>query len=45
MLEQIDVSTNLINAYDDTFAFARTADDVMTAITAGKVASLFGVEG
>ena len=44
-LEQIDVSFNLIEKYSDTFRHCRTADDVMEAIKAGKVASIFGLEG
>ncbi|CAD6569878.1 MAG: hypothetical protein TREMPRED_005494 [Tremellales sp. Tagirdzhanova-0007] len=39
-LEQIDVSFNLIEKYSDTFRHCRTADDVMEAIKAGKVAIL-----
>jgi len=31
--------------YSDTFQFARTADEVLDAVKAGKVASLLGVEG
>jgi membrane dipeptidase len=44
-LEQIDVSLNLIEKYDDTFQLCKTADDVMSAIGQGKVASLLGLEG
>jgi membrane dipeptidase len=44
-LEQIDVSLNLIEKYSDTFQHCRTADDIMAAVSAGKVASIFGVEG
>lgn len=44
-LEQIDVAINIMEKYSDTFAFCRTADEVMEAIKAGKVASLLGVEG
>ncbi|WVQ71085.1 hypothetical protein IAR50_000610 [Cryptococcus sp. DSM 104548] len=44
-LEQLDVANNIIERYSDTFAPARTADDVEAAWKAGKVASLFGLEG
>ncbi|AFR93712.1 membrane dipeptidase [Cryptococcus neoformans var. grubii H99] len=44
-LEQLDVSNNLISKYSDTFALARTADQVEWAIKHGKIASLFGLEG
>lgn len=44
-LEQLDVSNNLIAKYSDTFALARTADQVESAIKHGKIASLFGLEG
>lgn len=44
-LEQLDVSNNLISKYSDTFALARTADQVESAIKHGKIASLFGLEG
>ena len=44
-LEQIDVSMNLIEKYGETFAHCRTADEVVQAIAAGKVASIFGLEG
>ncbi|KAJ2916290.1 hypothetical protein MD484_g4099, partial [Candolleomyces efflorescens] len=44
-LEQIDVSKLLIAKYPDTFRLALTADDVESAITGGKIASLLGVEG
>jgi membrane dipeptidase len=44
-LEQIDVSINLIEKYSEDFQLCRTADDVEDAIRAGKVASLFGLEG
>ncbi|KAE8540179.1 hypothetical protein D1P53_004117 [Cryptococcus gattii VGV] len=44
-LEQLDVSNNLISKYSDTFAVARTADQVESAIKHGKIASLFGLEG
>lgn len=43
-LEQIDLTHNLINQYDD-FQLCTTADQVMEAVKAGKIASLLGVEG
>lgn len=39
------MSNNLISQYSDTFALARTADQVEWAIKHGKIASLFGLEG
>jgi membrane dipeptidase len=45
VLEQIDVSVNLIQKYSDDFQLCRTADEVEDAIRAGKIASLFGLEG
>jgi membrane dipeptidase len=44
-LEAVDVSLNLIQKYSDTFQLATTADEVLDAVKAGKVASLLGVEG
>ncbi|WVQ71086.1 hypothetical protein IAR50_000611 [Cryptococcus sp. DSM 104548] len=44
-LEQLDLANNLIDRYSDTFARARTADEVEAAWKQGKVASLFGLEG
>lgn len=44
-LEQIDCVHRLIARYPDTFAFARTADDVRAAWADGKIASLMGAEG
>jgi len=44
-LEQIDVARLLIDKYPNTFAFARSSDDIKIAITQGKIASLLGVEG
>ena len=43
-LEQIDLTNNLINQYDD-FQLCTTADQAMDTIKAGKIASLLGVEG
>lgn len=39
------MSNNLISQYSDTFALARTADQIEWAIKHGKIASLFGLEG
>jgi membrane dipeptidase len=44
-LEQIDVIHRMIRSYPDDFTFATTADDVVKARKAGKIASLIGVEG
>ncbi|EIW72733.1 hypothetical protein TREMEDRAFT_67030 [Tremella mesenterica DSM 1558] len=44
-LEQIDLSVNLIEKHSSDYALCRTADDVMAAIRAGKIASLLGMEG
>jgi membrane dipeptidase len=44
-LEQIDTIHRLIARYPDTFQFAGTADDILAARRAGKIASLIGVEG
>ncbi|CAE6419668.1 unnamed protein product [Rhizoctonia solani] len=44
-LEQIDVSTLLIEKYSDTFAFATSVKEIEQATRIGKIASLIGVEG
>src|SRR5262249_10538388 len=44
-LEQIDVIHRLVRASPETFALARTADDVVRIHKGGKIASLIGVEG
>ncbi|EIW81180.1 hypothetical protein CONPUDRAFT_104400 [Coniophora puteana RWD-64-598 SS2] len=44
-LEQIDLARGLIDKYPDTFSFALTASDIRDAFSAGKIASLLGVEG
>ncbi|WP_349826814.1 dipeptidase [Brevibacterium litoralis] len=44
-LEQIDGAYRLIEAYPETFRFARTAQDVRDAWAEGKIASLLGMEG
>lgn len=44
-LEQIEFVQKLITRYPATFAAAKTADDVLAARKAGKIASLIGVEG
>jgi len=44
-LEQIDTIHRMINAYPETFQFARTVDDILAARRDGKIASLIGVEG
>ncbi|KAK1927955.1 membrane dipeptidase-domain-containing protein [Papiliotrema laurentii] len=44
-LEAVDIALNMIERYSDTFQLATTADEVLAAVKAGKVASLMGVEG
>ncbi len=44
-LEQIDWVCRLIARYPETFAFARTAADVESAVSSGRIASLLGAEG
>ncbi|CAE6522134.1 unnamed protein product [Rhizoctonia solani] len=44
-LEQIDVSTLLIEKYSDTFTLATSVKDVEQARHIGRIASLIGVEG
>jgi membrane dipeptidase len=44
-LEQIDLVKSIIARYPNDFALARTAEDVMRAHRAGKIASMLGVEG
>ncbi|MBU3079514.1 dipeptidase [Sphingomonas quercus] len=44
-LDQIDLVKNIVARYPNDFALARTADDVVRAHRAGKIASMIGVEG
>ena len=44
-LEQIDFVQRFIEAYPDRLQFARTAGEVREAMSAGRIASLVGVEG
>jgi membrane dipeptidase len=44
-LEQIDLVKHIVARYPDTFALARTADDVRRIHASGRIASLIGVEG
>ncbi|MGH6616891.1 dipeptidase [Sphingomonas sp.] len=44
-LEQIDFVHQLAARYPDTFALARTADDVRRIQRSGRIASMIGVEG
>jgi membrane dipeptidase len=44
-LEQIDLIHRMVNRYPDTFALARTADDVEHIHREGKIACLIGIEG
>jgi membrane dipeptidase len=45
VLEQIDLTLRMIEAYPDVFQLALTADDVSRAFEAGRIASLLGAEG
>ena len=44
-LEQFDLIDRMIARYDDTFALARTADDIERISRSGKIAGLIGIEG
>lgn len=44
-MQEIDIVKRMEAAYPDVFAPARTADDVVRAHRAGKIASLIGLEG
>lgn len=44
-LEQIDIARRIIARYPDTFMFARSVADVRAAKSAGKIASMLGMEG
>ncbi|WP_211489692.1 dipeptidase [Georgenia thermotolerans] len=44
-IEQVDAVHRLIARYPDTFALACTADEVLAAFRAGRIASLLGAEG
>ncbi|VDB91659.1 unnamed protein product [Peniophora sp. CBMAI 1063] len=44
-LEQIDISHLLIEKFSDTFSLARTAADIKSAISTGKIAGIIGLEG
>ena len=44
-LEQIDIAQRIIRKYPETFEQAFTCDDVLRIRKAGKIASMFGVEG
>ncbi len=44
-LEQIDCVYTLVKRYPETFAIARTADDVERIFKQGKIASMIGMEG
>lgn len=45
VLEQIDCVRRIVARYPETFALARTADDVRGAWDAGRIAALMGAEG
>ena len=44
-IEQIDVTKRLIDRYSDDLQLATTADEIVAALEAGKIASLIGMEG
>jgi membrane dipeptidase len=44
-LEQIELTKRIIDRYPDAFRFAGTAAQVRAARKAGRIASLFGIEG
>jgi membrane dipeptidase len=44
-LEQIDAVHQMVGRYPDAFGIARTADEVESVFTSGRVASLMGMEG
>ena len=44
-IEQIDLVKDIVARYPDSFALARTADDVRRIHKSGHIASLIGVEG
>ena len=44
-LEQIDVVHRMAALYPDTFAIARTSDDIRRIHASGKIASMIGIEG
>ncbi|MEO5799376.1 MAG: dipeptidase [Gemmatimonadales bacterium] len=44
-LEEIDIARRMIAMYPDQFQLALSADDIVAARKAGKVASLLGMEG
>ena len=43
--EQIDLTRRIIAAYPRVFEFADTADDIVRIHRAGRIASMFGIEG
>ncbi|MCH9694534.1 MAG: dipeptidase [Gammaproteobacteria bacterium] len=44
-LAQIETAQSIIDTHPDTFELALTADDIERVFNAGKIASLFGMEG
>jgi membrane dipeptidase len=44
-LEQIDFIHRMVTRYPETFAFARTADDIRKIHKSGRIACLIGIEG
>jgi membrane dipeptidase len=44
-LEQIDLIHRMVARYPETFAFARSADDILKIHKSGRIACLIGIEG
>ncbi|MDX1492718.1 MAG: alpha/beta fold hydrolase [Longimicrobiales bacterium] len=44
-LEQLDIARRILKAYPDQLEFAGTASDIERVYGAGRIASLFGIEG
>jgi len=44
-IDQIDVIKLFVQKYPQTFMFATSADDIVSAATSGHIASLIGIEG
>jgi membrane dipeptidase len=45
VMEQIDLTKQIIDAYPDTFELALTSEDVRRIHSEGKIASMMGIEG
>lgn len=44
-LERIEIGVRIVEAHPDTFELATTANDILRATSAGKIAAILGVEG